>query len=433
MSKDVKPKQRIGQGKGARRKRIIIWSVFVVLLAAGGYAAYRYAGQTKVEVAVARVARSEFVDAVFTRGEIRSANSVLISAPQVPDLQITRLATAGDRVERGDIIVEFDAANQEQQFLQYSTTAETVESQAVQTRASHKITDEADAMNLMTAEYNLERARLEASKAEVISEIEGAKNRISVTLSEGELGQVETAITAHEVSQEADLQRLNQRKTLAERNVERVKGYLSNTVLRAPIGGIVHILNNFRASGSFGSAPPPFKEGDNVWTGAAIAEIPDLSDMRLEMDLDEVDRGRIAVGQQMRIRVDSIPDKEFPATLDWISPIASVNLGGLSSAKTFPARATLTELDDRLRPGMSGTAQIVIEKLENVIVIESRASFTDNGRPAVWVQRGDKFEIRPIEVGKRNDSYVVVLSGLEEGEIIALEDPEEAAKRANKL
>ena len=218
-----------------------------------------------------------------------------------------------------------------------------------------------------------------------------------------------------------------------KRDVDRVQGYLSRMQIRAPISGIVHILGNFRAQGSFGSKPPPFKEGDNVWTGAAIAEIPDLSQMQIDLNLDEVDRGRISLGQAVKVRVDAIPEKEFPAKLDWISPIASlVYQGTMASDKTFPARATLTQLDDRLRPGMSATAEVIIEREENVLLIPAQASFTHNGKPVVWVQKGDKFEARTIQVGKRNESHVVVLSGVKAGEIIATEDPAEAAKRAKK-
>ena len=61
-------------------------------------------------------------------------------------------------------------------------------------KASQQITNEMDGMNLMTSQYNVERAKLEASKAEVVSEIEGAKNRIDVGVSEGDLDQVKTTI-----------------------------------------------------------------------------------------------------------------------------------------------------------------------------------------------------------------------------------------------
>jgi HlyD family secretion protein len=405
-----------------------------MVCAGAGYGAYRYNSQvTKVEVAVAKVRTAEFVISVRTRGEVRSVRSELLTAPQVPSPRIVRLAESGRPIKKGEVVVEFDAAQQEQTFLENNTRVRTVDSEIVQTKASHRMTDEADGMSKMTAEYNLERAKLEASKAEVLSEIEGAKNRIDVGISEGELDQVRTVINAHKVAQEADLTRLTQRKDKTLRDTERAKSYLSKMVIRAPIDGIVNILPNFRSSGSFGSAPPPFKEGDNAWTGAVIAEIPDLSNMRIELKLEEVDRGKLKVGQSAKVRVDAIPDKEFDAELDWISPIAAVNFRGFSQEKSFPARATLKSVDPRLRPGMSATAEIVIESERDRLLIPLRASFTSGGKPAVYIQKGEQFVLRTIEVGKRNEREIVVTKGLEPGETVALENPVEAAKKAKKL
>jgi len=434
MSKDVKPKQRIGQTAASRRKRLIIWSLLALIAGGGAYAAYRYNNQTNVEVAVAKVRVGDFTVSVRTRGEIRSTRSEVLSAPQVPQPRIVRLAESGKPVKKGDVVVEFDAAQQEQTYLEKNTSVRTVDSEIVQTKASHKITDEMDAMNLMTAQYNLERAKLEASKAEVLSEIEGAKDRIDVGISQGELGQVHTTIGSHKVAQNADLERLDQKKDKTVRDTDRAKTYLSKMILRAPHDGVVNILPNFRSSGSFGSAPPPFKEGDQAWTGAAIAEIPDLSQMRIELKLEEVDRGRLKIGQMAKIRVDAIPEKEFTAALDWISPIASVNFRGpWMQEKTFPAYATLKNLDPRLRPGMSATAEIVIESQPKRLLIPVRGSFVQAGKPAVYVQHGESFTMRQIEVGKRNDADIVVLKGLKAGETVALENPIEAAKKAKKL
>jgi hypothetical protein len=286
----------------------------------------------------------------------------------------------------------------------------------------------------MQAEYQLERDKLEASKAEILSEIEGAKNRINVGISEGDLSQVKTVINAHKISQQADLLRLNQSKDKTVRDMERAKGYLSKMTLVAPNDGIVNILPNFRSGGSFGALPPPFKEGDRAWTGAAIAEIPDLSSMRIEVKLEEVDRGKVRLGQQVRVRVDAVADREFQGELDWISPIAALQFRGMAgSDKNFPAHATLKSVDPRLRPGMSGTAEIVIESQPGALLIPARASFVHSGKPAVYVQRGQQFQIRDIEVGKRNENDIVVLKGLQPGEVVALENPFEAAKRAKKL
>lgn len=82
---------------------------------------------------------------------------------------------------------------------------------------------------------------------------------------------------------------------------------------------------------------------------------------------------------------------------------------------------------------MSATAEIVLESQSNATLIPARASFTKNGKPAVYVQKGEGFVLRPIEVGKRNDSDIVVVSGLKPGETVALENPIEAAKKAKKL
>jgi multidrug efflux pump subunit AcrA (membrane-fusion protein) len=425
MSKDLKPKQRLGQTEGSRRRSAVIWTVVLLGAVGGGYAAYRYSAlDAPVEVPVAKVRKGQFVISVKTRGEIRSTHSEIISAPQVPDPRITKLAESG----------KFDAAQQEQTYLERNTTVRTVDSQIVQTKASHRITDEMDSMNLMTAQFNLERAKLEASKAEVVSEIEGAKSRIDVGISEGELGQVKTTVKAHNVSQEADLERLGQQREKTVRDVDRAKGYLSKMVLRAPNDGIFNVLPNFRTQGSWGQSPPPFKEGDRAWTGAGIAEIPDLSEMRLDLKLEEVDRGKLRIGMPIRIRVDAIPEREFEAELDWISPIAAVVWRGMGlTEKTFPARGTLKKVDPRLRPGMSASAEILIESEASALLIPSRASFSSKGVPSVYLQRGQEFVVRQIQVGKRNDTDIIVTGGLKEGDLVALENPAEAVKRAKKL
>src|SRR5260221_9345242 len=156
--------------------------------------------------------------------------------------------------------------------------------------------------------------------------------------------------------------------------------------------------------------------------------------MRVELKLDEVDRGKMQLGQKLRVRVDAIPEMEFDAGLDWISPIAAILFKGMGlTEKTFPARATLAKVDPRLRPGMSCTAEVIIESVADSLLIPARASFMNKGKAAVWIQRGENFQIRQIELGKRNENDIVVTKGLKAGDVIAMEDPNEVAKRAKKL
>ena len=431
-SKDRRPSQRLGKSN-PRRFKIIMWTLVLGIMGGGAVAAYKYTGTTEVEVPVARVRKGDFVISVRTRGDIKSARSLVMKAPQVPGLRIVRLAQAGRPVKKGDVVVEFDGSQQDQNVSTRTTGVRAADGNITQIKATQRIDDEADAMNKMSSEYDLERSKLDASKAEVLSAIEGEKNRIQVGVSEGSLQTVKASINAHQVGHQADLSRLTQARDKSVRDLATAQSYLGMMQLRAPIDGIVNVLPNFRSQGSFGQSTPPFKEGDNAWTGAEIAEIPDLSEMYVDLKLEEVDRGKLQLGQDVRIRVDAIPDKEFTAKLDWISPIAAlVFKGGSTAEKTFPARATITNLDQRLRPGMSASTEIIIEKEPGVLLIPSRASFAKDGKPAVYRQVDKTFATVPIEVGKQNDEDVIVTSGLKEGDVVTLESPAEAAKRAKK-
>ena len=431
-SKDRRPKIRLGKSNPLRVK-IITWAFGLALCGGGLYAAYHYSMTTEVEVATAPVRRGDFIISVRARGDIKSARSTVLSAPQAPGMRIVHLAQQGSTVRKGEVVVEFDPVQQQQNVIQQTLQVQSNNGSIEQMKATQKINNDADALSKMTSEYGVESAKLDASKAEVISAIDGEKNRIAVTVQEGALQQVKATINAHQVGNEADMFRLTQQRDKNQRDLETANSYLGMMQLRAPTDGVVNILTNFRSSGTFGQSPPPFKEGDNAWSGAQIVEIPDLSEMYIDLKLEEVDRGKLQLNQPVRIRVDAIPDKEFTAALDYISPIAVlVFKGGTTSEKSFPAHATLKNMDTRLSPGMSASAEVIVHREANQLLIPVRASFDKDGKPAVYVQEGKSFRVVPIEVGSRNDDDIVVLSGLKEGDIVTLESPAEAAKRAKK-
>jgi multidrug efflux pump subunit AcrA (membrane-fusion protein) len=431
-SKDLKPKTRLGKSN-PRRDKLIFWAVGLLMCGSGLYAAYHYSTTTEVEVAVAPVRRGDFVISVRTRGDIKSARSTILKAPQAPGLRIVHLAAQGIPVKKGDVVVEFDGVQQEQNVIQQTLQVQSIQGSIDQLHATQQINNDSDAMNKMTSEYGVESAKLDASKAEVLDAIDGEKNRIAVGVQEGSLQQVKATINAHLVGNDADTFRLTQQKNKAVSDLNTASSYLGMMQLRAPTDGVVNVLSNFRSQGTFGQSTPPFREGDNVWNGAEIVEIPELTELYIDLKLEEVDRGKLQLGQTVRIRVDAIPDKEFTATLDFISPIAAlVFKGGATPEKTFPARATLKSLDARLSPGMSASAEVIIQRDPNKLLIPVRSSFDKDGKPAAYLQSGKSFKLVPIEVGQRNDDDIVVLSGLKEGDIVTMESPADAAKRAKK-
>jgi len=413
----------------ANRRRVFGWVVVVLVGGGAVYAAFHLGTPPPIEVPTARAQRGEFTISVRGRGEIKSARSVIVSAPQSPESRIVLLAPAGKAVKKGEVVVEFDPVTQEQTYLDRNSQVRQVDSEIVQAKAQHKIVNEQDAMLLMQTQYNLERAKLEASKQEILSEIQGAKNRIDVGISEGEVTKANTAIGAHKTAQEADLSRLGERKDKTVRDMDRAKKYLEGMILRAPMDGIVIVLPNFRSGGQFGSSPPPFKEGDRAWTGAPIVEIPDMSEFQAEFRIEEVDRGLVREGQPVKVRIDAVPDLEINGELSWISPIAQLLFRSFPPEKNFPAKAKLSKADPRLRPGMSATAEVIIEQQARSLTIPIKASFELDGKPAVFVQSGNRYQRRQIKAGERNATDLVVLAGLAEGEVVALENPEEAARK----
>ena len=417
--------------RGAKQKRRWIWGWAAVVLVGGGavFASLRFGSAPPVEVPVARVERGELIISVKGLGEIKSTRSVTIAAPQAPDSRIVRLAESGKPIKKGDVVVEFDPATQEQQYIEKNSSVKQAESEIVQAQAQQHMVGEQDATVLMQSQYNVERAKLEAGKQEILSEIQGAKNRIDVGIAEGELAKAQTTIEAHKQADRAELARLGEKKDKSARDANQAKSYLERMVLRAPTDGMVRILPNFRGGGGGGDNAPPFKAGDRVWPGAAIAQVPDVSEMRMEFRLEEVDRGLAKVGQAARIRVDALPDLEMEGTVEWISPIAELYFRTWPPEKNFPVKASIKKLDPRLRPGMSATAEIIIERQQNTLLIPLKASLEWEGQPAVFLQQGNRYVRRHIQAGKRSATDLAVLAGLSKGQVVALENPEEAAKK----
>lgn len=416
--------KRSSLGQRQSSWRFVRWIVLAAIGGAASYGALKLYEPVATEIPTARVERRDFVTSVSSRGELTSARSVQVTAPQTPDLKIVRLAESGKPIRRGEVVVAFDAASQEDLFVERDTSVRQVESEIREAQALHSIADERNDMVVMQSRYNLERANLEASKQEILAEIEAEKAKIDVDIMEGELSKAETTVEATDISQGADMTRLNERLQKAVRDRDLSKSYLGNMELRSPVDGVAQIMTNNRAQGSFGTSRPPFQEGDTVWTGAVIAEIPDLSSLRAEFRLEEIDRGRVEMGQECIIKVDAVPEAKLSGKVDWLSPIATLVFRRLPPEKNFPAYASIDRLDAKLRPGMSATVEVVVERRPNVLVIPAKASFQIDGRPTVFIKQGNSYRKQPIEVAARNTTEIVVSEGLEEGQEISLVNPE---------
>jgi RND family efflux transporter MFP subunit len=275
----------------------------------------------------------------------------------------------------------------------------------------------------MKARYDIDAAKLEASKQEIVSKIEGEEAQLKLNDAEQKLKETEVKLNSDKTSDAADIQSKRQKHDQAQFKVGQTERSLSVLKLKTPIDGMVTLLVNLRASGFFGSGAP-FKQGDRAWPGAAIAELPDLSTLQIVARVDETERGRIQVGQPITVRVDAIPDREFTGHISQISTSASTDFtAGWPFPRNFTADISLDNHDPRLRPGMQANLRVATKRVANAITIPSQAQFHDAGQSVAYVLRGGKFVERPIDVARRSGDRLLIAKGLEAGERVALQDP----------
>jgi len=184
----------------------------------------------------------------------------------------------------------------------------------------------------------------------------------------------------------------------AKTTLDIAKVELAKATIIAPFDGVVASIDT--------------NEGE--WISAAIPVISLVDPGKIEMNgmIDEIDISRVKLGHEAIITLDALPDEEVKGEVTFISQAGEVEAGVVS----YKTTVTLQNPDEELRDGMSATAEIVIERHENVLLIPNRTiqGTWDN----LWVEVvvGEQTEEKQVTLGLSDGVYTEVLSGLEEGE-----------------
>jgi HlyD family secretion protein len=324
--------------------------------------------------------------------------------------------------------VLFDTSTVDRTILEKRTEVKQAEAEINQSRAQMKIAAEQTATALMKARYDVDRSKIdvEAQSEELNSKIDREKAKLALADAEQRLKEAAEKAGSDRAAAQADLNGKLRKREKALADLQRAERSRASLEMRAPADGMVSIMPNYRAGGMWGTNPPDFREGDRAWSGAQVVELPDLSDIRFEARLDETDRGRIAAGQIATLRVDAVPDRQFTATVSDVSVIARVDFssGTWPPARNFDLKLKMGEKDQRLRPGMSSTARIAVDRLPGSVIVPARAVFQKDGRPVVYLLDGRAFEPRPVEVARRGKEQVAIRSGVSPGDRVATKQPE---------
>ncbi len=408
-----------GKFQQLRRRPALLSTLIVVLSAVVVMGAVRLIGRTPA-VPTVEVKLGDFVDSQQLRGQVKALRAIAINAPaETGDLLIVKIASDGAQVKKGDMVVEFDKSRTEQDLAQYKSAMKSAQAEIEQARAKARLAEEEDVTAVMKAKYDLESARLEAGKQEIISAIDGEKAKLKVTDAEQNLREAEQKQKSDRAASKATIDNSIQSSRKAAFDLERAQRALDKMTLRAPVDGMVSLISAWRGNGQ-----ATLKAGDRAWSGSPIAEIPDISTLRVVARVDETERGRIRVDQPVTVQLDAVPDRQFTGRIDLIGAIATPDFSaGWPFPRNFNLQVLLDQSDPRIRPEMSAQITVVMEKVPGAITIPAQSSFQKSGRSVVYVLHGSSFEEREIEVGRRNGDQILVSKGLRPGDRVALKDP----------
>jgi HlyD family secretion protein len=401
-----------------RRKALVI---AVVVLAGSGVVlgAVRFSRRSPT-VPTVEVKRGEFLDTMQFRGEVKALKSVTISAPaDAGDLQIIKLAADGAAVKPNDVVVEFDKTKTEQDLAQYKSSLNSAEAAIDQAKAQARLTEEEDKTAVLKAGYDVETARLEASKQEIVSKIEGEEAKLKLADAEQKLRETSTKQKSDATLNKSNIESAEQASVKAKFDMERAEQALAKMSVRAPSGGTISVLQHWMGSGE-----APYRAGDRAWPGAAIAELPDASTLRISARVDETERGRLALKQPVTVQLNALPDRQFTGHIERISAIASLDFSsGWPITRNFILEILLDQTDSRFKPGISGQVTVAVDRVPDALILPAQALFQRSGQDVAYVWRGTQFEERTVEVGRRSGDKVMIAKGVRAGEQVALKDP----------
>ncbi|GAB4198608.1 MAG: efflux RND transporter periplasmic adaptor subunit [Roseiflexaceae bacterium] len=192
---------------------------------------------------------------------------------------------------------------------------------------------------------------------------------------------------------------------------------LDQTTLRAPFDGVVAEIN--------------LQVGENPPATSAAVVLADLSNYYVDVAVDEIDVARVQISQPVTLTLDALAGLALAGTVESIAPLSTAQ----SSVTSYQVRITIQTDDERVRPGMSTNADIVVARKTGALLLPRRAVRNDRGRlvvdvtsdPAVCSQPREQrpanlgLTARDVQTGLSNEQLIEILSGVDEQSCVNVE------------
>ena len=402
-------------------------------LAAAGSLACEAAGAAPSRRApTAQVTRGSLKLDVWTTGEFKATRVVSLAAPSTGGgLRLIRLADTGTAVKAGDVVMEFDPAEQQYALEQAMTELAEAEQSVIITQASIKTQAAGDEVGLLNARYAVRRAELDAKTPERLIPANDYKKRLlTVEEVKRRLVQTERDVVSRRVTREANLNVVEEGRNRSRINANRARSIIDSLVVRAPIDGLVLVRENRDATGGVffsGMSLPEYRLGDNIPSGRPIVDVSDTANMEITARVNEQERTTLELGQQAIVRANALPGQPLPAKITALSGVAVRSREQAGPLRQFEVTLRLDAPDTRLRPGTTVGLTIQGRELANALTVPRQAVFQQDGRSVVYLRRGDGFEPIAVKVVGQSESRTAN-EGVEEGAEIALINPVASAQ-----
>jgi HlyD family secretion protein len=376
-------------------------------------------GKQLSDVSVTAVKKGTFIEELTDQGTVEAVKSISVSAPTISyrygALKIAKIIEDGKEVEKGDTIMIFDPSEIKRAIIQAEQQLEIAKAEYEKLASTQQSEIEDLQADLELAGISQEISKINAETS--IYEPEVTKKEINLKLESATIAlnrakeQIENKKIIHRedlLQKSLTIKQLT--STLADANSSMKKLFVVS-----PDKGITIKEENWNTGQKWAI-------GDQPYSGSKLIELPDLSEMRAEVKINEVDVSKVLPEQRVEIRPDAFSDSTYTGKVEAVANLAQ-NKDYKSKIKIFPVQIRIAGQSKTLLPGLTVSCKIIVSEIPDVLIIPLESLFTEQGLEYVYLKSGSGFKRQDIKTGGINSDYAIVTSGLNENDIIALSDP----------
>lgn len=363
---------------------------------------------------LATIQRGTLNKQLLLDGELRAVRSRTVFADTNDEAKITWLPPEGLLIKTGERLVELDSTAILTRIKDAEEKLVTAENEIIRTSAQQEGQVRDFQVELSRLWLAYEKAKVEARlPAEVVPRREFQEKQFALDKAKTEYENQLAKIEQKKREFAADLQVKIIEKQKSESQLNLAKSGLSAMQVKAPADGMVLYTDHWNERRKL-------QVGDVVWGGLPVVTLPDLTEMEVVAQVNEVDGPKISVGNQTRIKLDSYPNGEITGTVKDISQTAA-KASWQAKAKVFTIVVSLDRtLTDKMKPGMSAMITVLTGTVGNELLVPRTAvNFSSADAATVTRWEGEK-ELRPLAVtilGTDARHYAVAANGaLREGD-----------------